>query len=83
MNPKLSRAPNTGDYILLDESIDLDYWANSYRFDTMEEAMNRARKLAWKERKDYYVAQLVSEIELQPLDVRITEKKLIEGEVNE
>lgn len=67
-----------GEYVLLDEMIDHAVWANDYRFNSIEEAQRQAKKRAFKERKDYYVAQLVSGIELRP-DVEISTTNLLEN----
>ena len=67
-----------GEYVLLDEMIDHAVWANDYRFNSLEEAQRQAKKRAFKERKDYYVAQLVSGIELRP-DVEISTTNLLEN----
>ena len=69
---------NHGPYVILDEMIDHSVWANDYRFQTLEEAQRKAKKLAFKQRKDYYVAQLVTGIELRP-DVEISTTQLLEN----
>ena len=67
-----------GRYVILDEMIDHSVWANDYRFKTIEDAQRAAKKQAFKTRKDYYVAELVSGIELRP-DVEISTTNLLEN----
>ena len=69
-----------GQFVLLDETIDHAVWAQDYRYDTLEEAQRQAKKRAWKERRDYYVAELVTGIELRP-EVQIDETNLLERKV--
>ncbi len=68
---------NKGMYIVLDEAIDNAWYAEDHRYQTLDEAVTRAKKMAFRARQDYYVAQIVSGIELLP-DVKVEATNLLE-----
>ena len=60
------KANRMGIYIILEDMIDKKWWAEDFRFHTLDEAVAGAKKRAFKDRKDYYVAELVNFVELNP-----------------
>ena len=72
----------TGKYVILDDTIDHAIWHQDHRFDTEAEAIKAAKKLSWKRRQDYYVAELITGIELNP-DIRIDINKIDDNKTEE
>ncbi len=66
-----------GMYIVLDEAIDNAWYAEDHRYQTLDEAVAKAKKMAFRSRQDYYVAQIIHGVELLP-DVKVEATNLLE-----
>ena len=64
-----------GMFIVLDEAIDNAWYAEDHRYATLELAIAKAKKLAFRQRQDYYVAEIIQGVELLP-DVKVEAKRI-------